>query len=191
MRSPSGIVQRLVGCLPAAFVAAIAPALAATPLPQLNIDRSQITVSGLSAGGFMAGQLGYVHSATFKGVGVFAAGPYMCAGHSHYTACMYNATIGSARLATMQADINNWSGTLIDDKANIAHQQIFLFVGDSDSTVGPNPMAAVRSQYAGNGVSESNLEYVRRAGTAHVFPTDFDASGNNGCGTSVSPSSAI
>ena len=187
MRIAPRIVQRLAACLAAAFAAAAAPAMAATPLPQLNIDRSQITVSGLSAGGFMASQLGYAHSSTFKGVGVFAAGPYMCAGHSHYTACMYNAAISSARLATMQADINNWSGTLIDDKANIANQRIFMFVGDSDTTVGPNPMSAVRSQYAANGVSESNLEYVRRAGTAHVFPTDFDASGNNNCGTSTSP----
>ena len=160
---------------------------AAAPLPVLNIDKTQITVSGLSSGGFMANQLGYAHSETFKGVGVFAAGPCMCAGHSNYTACMYNATISSSALGTMQADLNNWSGTAIDPKSNVAAQKVYLFVGTSDTTVGPNPMNAVRTQYLDNGVATANLSYVQRSGTAHVLPTDFDASGNTSCGTSASP----
>lgn len=162
-------------------------AQAAVPLPALNVDTSQITVSGLSSGGFMANQLGYAYSSTFKGVGVFAAGPYMCAGHSRYTACMYNASVSTGMLNTMQADIDAWSGTAIDDKANVAGQMVYLFVGSSDSTVGPKPMDAVQAQYTRNGVGAGNIEYVKRAGTAHVFPTDFDASGNNGCGSSASP----
>jgi len=157
------------------------------PLPKYNVDKSQTTVSGLSSGGFMANQLGYAYSATFKGVGVFAGGPYMCAGHSNYTACMYNASISAGMLSTMQADINNWSGSLIDAKANVASQQVFLFVGSSDSTVGPNPMNALRTQYANNGVAAANLEFVQRAGTAHVLPTDFDAAGNNACASTASP----
>ena len=135
----------------------------------------------------MANQLGYAYSSTFRGVAVFAAGPYMCAGHSNYTACMYNATIGSAMLNTMQADINNWSGTAIDDKANVSRQRIYMFVGSSDTTVGPNPMNAVQAQYAANGVATANIEYVKRAGTAHTFPTDFNSTGNNACNTSASP----
>ena len=135
----------------------------------------------------MANQLGVAYSATFKGVGVFAAGPYMCAGHSNYTACMYNASISSSMLSTMQGDINNWSGSLIDAKSNVASQKVFLFVGSSDTTVGPNPMSAVRTQYQNNGVAAANLQFVQRASTAHVFPTDFDASGNNACGSTASP----
>jgi poly(3-hydroxybutyrate) depolymerase len=160
---------------------------AAPLLPALNIDTSQTTVSGLSSGGFMANQLGYAYSATFKGIGVFAGGPYMCAGHSNYTACMYNATISSSMLGTMQADINNWSGSSIDAKSNVANQKIFMFVGNSDSTVGPNPMNAVQTQYTNNGVAAVNLEYVKRASTAHVFPTDFDSTGNNACSSAASP----
>lgn len=160
---------------------------AAQPLPSLNIDRTQITVSGLSSGGFMANQLGIAYSATFKGVGVFAGGPYMCAGHSNYTACMYNASIGASMLNAMQADINNWSGTAIDPKANVAAQKVYLFVGSSDTTVGPNPMSALRTQYANNGVASANLEFVQRANTAHVFPTNFDSSGSNACNSSTSP----
>ena len=168
-------------------VAASSASAAVVALPAYNVDKSQITVSGLSSGGFMANQLGYAYSATFSGVGVFAAGPYMCAGHSNYTACMYNATISASMLNTMQADINNWSGTAIDNKANVANQKVYLFVGTSDSTVGPNPMDALKTQYTNNGVPAANLEYVKRASTAHVFPTDFDSTGNNACGTSASP----
>ncbi len=173
--------------LAAAALALAGAAQAAAPLPSLNIDKSRITVSGLSSGGFMANQLGYAYSSTFKGVGVFAAGPYMCAGHSSYTSCMYNASISASMLSTMQADLNNWSGTAIDAKANVAAQKVFLFVGTSDATVGPNPVNAAYTQYQNNGVTAANLQYFQQTGTAHVLPTDFDASGNNSCGTSASP----
>ena len=162
-------------------------ARAAAALPKLNVDAAKTTVSGLSSGAFMANQLGYAYSATFKGVGVFAGGPYMCAGHSNYTACMYNATISASMLNTMQADINNWSGTSNDNRSNVANQKIFMFVGTSDYTVGPNPMNGVHTQYANSGVPATNLTYVQRASTAHVFPTDFDATGDNACNSSASP----
>ena len=174
----------------AAVTALLLPGLAAqaaVTLPRLKIDTGQTSVSGLSSGGFMANQLGYAYSSTFVGVGVFAAGPYMCAGHSNYTACMYNASISTTMLSTLQADINNWSNTAIDNKSNVAGQKIYMFVGSSDTTVGPNPMDAMQTQYAANGVAAANLEYVKRAGASHTFPTDFDSSGNNGCNSSVSP----
>ena len=176
-----------VRVIAAAMALAASSAFAVVPLPQLNIDKTQITVSGLSSGGFMANQLGIAYSSTFKGVGVFAGGPYMCAGHSHYTACMYNATISASMRSAMQADIDNWSGGAIDAKAGIAGQKVYLFVGTSDTTVGPNPMNALQAQYGANGVPAANLEYVQRSGAAHVFPTDFDSSGNNACGSTASP----
>jgi poly(3-hydroxybutyrate) depolymerase len=165
----------------------LAAAAQAAPLPALNIDTSKISVSGLSSGGFMANQLGHAYAGTFMGVGVFAGGPYMCAGHYNYTSCMYNAAISDAMLATMQASINNWSGTANDNKALLANQKVFMFVGSSDSTVGPNPMLGLQKQYANNAVPAANRVFVQRAGTAHTFPTDFDATGNNSCGSTSSP----
>jgi poly(3-hydroxybutyrate) depolymerase len=178
--------RKLMRALVGASAIAAAASHAVT-LPALNVDTTNITVSGLSSGGFMANQLGYAYSSTFKGVAVFAGGPYMCAGHNNYTACMYNATISSAMLSTMQTDINNWSGSQIDAKANVANQKIFMFVGTSDYTVGPNPMNAVQTQYTNNGVTGANLTYTQLASTAHVFPTDFDSTGNNACNSSASP----
>jgi poly(3-hydroxybutyrate) depolymerase len=172
--------------LGAAFAAA--PALAAVNLGSYNVDTSKTTVSGLSSGGFMANQLGIAYSSTFKGVGVFAAGPYMCAGHNNYTACMYNASISSAQLTTMQNSLNSWSTSgAIDNKANIAGQQVYLFIGTSDTTVGQNPVTALKTQYTNNGVPAANLQHVVRSGASHTFPTDFDSTGNNGCGSAASP----
>ena len=181
------MVQRFTRAVMAGLLFAAGTAQAAVPLPALNISPGQISVSGLSSGGFMANQLGYAYSATFRGVGVFAGGPYMCAGHSNYTACMYGATISAGMLSTMQADLNNWSGTAIDDKAGVAAQKVYLFVGSSDFTVGPKPMNGVNTQYQNNGVTAANLSFVQRNGTAHTFPTDFDSTGNNACGSSASP----
>src|SRR5437588_9574714 len=109
-------LKRIVRTLAAAAALASGAAFAAVALPALNVDKTQTTVSGLSSGGFMANQLGYAYSSSFKGVAVFAGGPYMCAGHNNYTACMYNATISSSMLSTMQTDINTWSGSQIDAK---------------------------------------------------------------------------
>lgn len=173
-------------CLAASALAACALAAhAVTSLPALNVDTANITVSGMSSGAAMAVQVGYADSATFKGVGVFAGSPYACQGHYVYTSCQNNSTITSTMLATMQHDIDTASGSLIDDKANVAAQKVYLFVGTSDTTVGPHPMLAVQTQYANNGVALSGL--IQRANTAHVFPTDFNGTGDNACALSLSP----
>ena len=136
----------------------------------------------------MANQLGVAYSSYFKGVGVFAAGPYMCAGHNNYTACMYNASISASQLSTLQGSLDSFSAAgTIDNKANIASQKVYMFVGTSDYTVGPNPVTALKTQYTNNGVTAANMEHVVRSGASHTFPTDFDSTGNNGCGSAASP----
>ena len=179
----SSIARRAASALAIAVFAA----RAASPLPSLNVDKTQVSVSGLSSGAFMANQLGYAYSSTFMGVGVFAGGPYMCAGHNNYTACMYNATIGASQLGTMQSDLANWSGSSNDALSNVARQKVYLWVGSSDTTVGPNPMNAVRTQYTNNGVAAANLSWNQLSGANHTFPTDFAGSGDNACGTAASP----
>ena len=47
---------------------------------KLKIDEKQISVSGISSGGFMAHQLHVAHSANLMGAGIIAGGPYYCAG---------------------------------------------------------------------------------------------------------------
>jgi hypothetical protein len=45
----------------------------------LNIDKTQISVSGISSGGFMAHQFHVAHSFNVMGAGIVAGGPYYCA----------------------------------------------------------------------------------------------------------------
>jgi hypothetical protein len=46
---------------------------------KLNIDKTNISVSGISSGGFMAHQFHVAHSADLVGAGIIAGGPYYCA----------------------------------------------------------------------------------------------------------------
>ena len=59
-------------------------ATAAPTLEQIaagvNVDLTQISVSGISSGGFMAHQFHVAHSENIMGVGIVAGGPYYCAG---------------------------------------------------------------------------------------------------------------
>ena len=51
---------------------------ASEPLPKLNLT-SDITVSGLSSGGYMAGQFHQAYAEEVTGVAILVAGPVNCA----------------------------------------------------------------------------------------------------------------
>lgn len=84
------------------------------------------------------------------------------------------------------ANMKSWSGNQIDTTANLAQRKVYLQVGSSDTTVGPNPMHALQSQLS-NFASSANMTFVTTSGAAHTFPTDFDGSGDNACGSALSP----
>ena len=157
---------------------------ASIPLPAYNVDPASVSVSGLSSGGFMSAQLGVAYSQTFQaGFGVFAGGPYDCARNQNYTACMYNAT---PSITTPVANMRSWSGNQIDPTANLANRKIFLWVGSSDTTVGPNPDNQLKAQLA-NFDTSGNVSSIVTSGAAHTFPTDFAGSGDNSCSSAASP----
>ena len=52
----------------------------------LNLDPNEISVSGISSGGFMAHQFHVAHSRNLMGAGIIAGGPYNCAQGSVVTA---------------------------------------------------------------------------------------------------------
>ncbi|KAL2867412.1 Alpha/Beta hydrolase protein [Aspergillus lucknowensis] len=163
---------------------AAATTASAASLGSYNVDPESISVSGLSSGGFMAAQLGIAYSDTFKtGFGVFAGGPYDCARNQYYTMCMYNM---NPSITTPIANMQNWSGAEIDDVANLKDRRVYMQVGTSDTTVGPNVMAQLKAQLA-EFATDSNTVYITTDGAAHTFPTDFDGAGNSPCGVASSP----
>ena len=77
--------------LPAIFL--VTGAAFAGEAPTLNIDKSRVTASGISAGAHMAHQLHIAYSDLFSGVGIVSGGPFGCADNSLLTAmkrCMEN-----------------------------------------------------------------------------------------------------
>jgi hypothetical protein len=55
------------------------PQPAVQPLPALGAELSELTVSGISSGAYMAVQFQVAHSKLVRGAGVIAGGPYNCA----------------------------------------------------------------------------------------------------------------
>lgn len=178
--------QTLFALVLLATAAGPASSQSASSLGSYNVDKTGITVSGLSSGGFFAMQLGVGYSTRFSGVGIFAGGTYDCAGQMNYASCMYNATPG---ITQSIANMKNWSGNSIDDVGNLARQRIYIFTGTGDTTVGPHVTDQVYSLYVTSGkfVAAGNVRYDNTNSAVHTFPTDFDSSGNNACNVSISP----
>lgn len=172
--------------LAAVVALAAAGAHAAVPLPQLGLDAAQTTVSGLSAGGFMAVQLHVAYSATFKtGAGVVAGGPFYCAEGSVLNAtgrCM--ASPSGIPTASLVSTTNSWAGQgLIDPTSNLAASKVYLFSGTLDSTVKTGVMDALKTYYQSY-VPSANVVYKKDIASEHAMVTDDYGST---CSTKASP----
>jgi len=55
------------------------PSRASEQLPALGADIAETSVSGLSSGAYMAGQIEVAHSSQIVGAGIVAGGPFACA----------------------------------------------------------------------------------------------------------------
>lgn len=166
-------------------IAGTTSAMAVDKLKSYNADPSQVSVSGLSSGGFMAAQLGVAYSGTFtKGFGVFAGGPFDCTRNQSYTSCMYNAT---PAITTPEANMTSWSGTNIDNLSNLATRKFYGWYGGQDYTVGANPMNQLKTEVQAKGITATNTSWNTTASAGHTFPTNFAGSGDSSCGSTASP----
>lgn len=194
MRHVSYMSTSSAVCL--AALLSISPALFAAPLPELNIDLKQTTVSGISSGAFMAVQMGVAHSASVKGVAATAGGPYFCAlqdalggaGVSRAVRrCMqgdpdYGVTpIQSADLERMEAAARAWSARgAIDPVEGLARQTVWLFHGYNDGIVKKPVNDALRDWY-GTFIPPSQVFYKDdlNAGHAQISVACADATGGS------------
>ena len=162
----------------ALFALACLPALAAEPLPALRARAQEVTVSGLSSGGYMAVQVHVAHSSIVSGAGVIAGGPYYCAQGSLATAsynCMNPAgwtPLPSVEFLRAETEALAAAGR-IDPTANLAAARAWLFAGTHDRTVYPAVVIALKAYYASYG---TNVKLVADKPVGHAM-VDEDALG--------------
>ncbi|CAL8073274.1 unnamed protein product [Orchesella dallaii] len=143
----------------------------ADPLQSYNVDKSTITVSGLSAGGAMAMQYHVAFSSEIQGAAIYAGLPFACAkgGLTYANLCMYSP--GTVIVANLAKEINDLaSANKIDSVSNLNGNKVFVFHGTKDTTVNPTAGHKLEQLYQDFGAVTEN-EYT--IGAVHGFPTDF------------------
>lgn len=174
----------------AALSAALASVSAAAepppPLPSLHANGNKTSVSGLSSGGYMAGQYGVVFSSSVKGVGIVAAGPFGCfpvyvAQYLPYLSagaiptalaqCMTGEPRGNvAYFFAKGLEGQQVNGQrLIDSMDNLKHQKIYIFTGKLDSVVTSSVADATKQFYERAAINKENLRYVDNISAEHAF----------------------
>ncbi|MET1219177.1 MAG: PHB depolymerase family esterase [Glaciecola sp.] len=152
----------------------------------LNVDTSQVTLSGLSSGGYMATQFHIAHSDRVSGVGVIAAGPYYCALGDigvALSACVNRTDIDIDLGAIAQTMETYRSANKIADMANLRDDKVFLIHGTLDEKVNRLAADALHTQYL-QWVKPENVVYLHDQPFAHHFPTNN--AGHN-CDESTAP----
>jgi poly(3-hydroxybutyrate) depolymerase len=174
----------LLAAIAAALLAGGAYAEKGEPLPALNIDLKETSVSGLSSGGFMAVQLQVAHSAIIKGAGIIAAGPYWCAQGSALTAttrcsCTLDPTHSMCKVDADSADVKALVAAtrrfardgLIDDPAHMTRQRSMLIAGSRDQTVPPAVVGQLQDYLVAMGTPADHVRFEPIAGAGHAMPT--------------------
>jgi poly(3-hydroxybutyrate) depolymerase len=171
--------------LPLLAMLVLAPltgAALAQPVSLPAMKTGQLSVSGLSSGGYMAVQFDVAYSSLVVGVGVVAAGPYSCSRGNLSTAiftCSCTSTLpwcgvtnGGTNVPGLVKVTDDYAarGT-IDATSNMAKQRVWLFSGTADSivpTVVMNDLQVYYKKY----VPPANISYRTDVGAEHAFPTD-------------------
>lgn len=130
------------------------------------------TVSGFSAGAFMAVQMNVAFSSCINGVGVVAGGPYYCTMGSPslaQTACTANSYL--INLPAILSYVNlQTSLQAIDPLVNLAQSKVFLYSAKQDSRIFPKVMESAKTFYD-NFVNPLNIMTVFNNNGVHTFPT--------------------
>ena len=155
-------------------------------IPSLTLDLENVTVSGLSSGGYMATQFQLAHSDWVKGVGVIAGGPYFCA-HGDITTALaqcVNKVEGEINLEALNEKAEQYEAEgKIASLSNMKGTKVWLFHGTQDNRVIAKVSDLLFEQYK-LWTDTQNITYVNDRPMAHLFPTE-----NNGvdCMKSESP----
>jgi poly(3-hydroxybutyrate) depolymerase len=166
-------------------------------LPGLGIDVAATSVSGLSAGAYMAGQLQVAHSKQIVGAGIVAGGPFGCAENDAnsflpsiaknisqaFEHCLNGRGIPDATALVERAKGLAKAGE-IDPLADLSKDRVYLFSGGKDQIVARSVVEAAKRFYIDAGVPQENVALMTREDAGHsILTTDA----GNACGLSASP----
>ena len=164
-------------------------------LPSVGADISATSVSGLSSGGYMAGQFQVAHSKWVVGAGIVAAGPYGCAESEAakifpwfatalianetqaLTGCMANRlsylnVLDPDRLLGQANDLA--SQGKIDPIQGLQREKVYLFTGKDDETVSKDVVQTARDFYVKAGVPATNIQFISGQPGGHGFLTQTE-----------------
>ncbi len=160
-------------------------AAAPQKMPALHLDSQSITVSGISAGAYMATQLQMAYSATFTGVGSVAGGPWNCADGTVWQAqtnCMN--TTSNINVQDLVSDLRAAERAKdVDTLDNLKRIRVYLYNSDTDGVVRP-PIRKKNIEFFEHFVPKANIKVEQDLRSAHGFPTvDYGVE----CGLAQSP----
>ena len=174
-------------------------------LPAVGASITQTSVSGVSAGAYMAGQFQLAHGRDVVGAAIIAGGPWGCA-ESLYADVMpgpgtaflnLSRAMNGCMLSALQAwGIPNpqWlasrAGLLasqgkIDPIASVRSDRVYLFTGREDTTVVPSIVAAARTFYLDIGVKDESIAFVDNLPAGHGFVAEHK--GLHACDETAAP----
>lgn len=144
-------------------------------LPALNVPKSELTVSGISSGGYMAQQLHTAYSDRFSAAAIIAGGPFYCAENNigiALTRCMKpndanRPNVSRLRLLTETFEANGDISPL----SNMQNDRVWIFSSAGDTVV-HQAISDSLVEYYGTYVKAENLRYVNDVGGEHSMPTD-------------------
>jgi poly(3-hydroxybutyrate) depolymerase len=158
-------------------------------LKGLSIDKTAISLSGISSGAFMAHQFHVIHSANIMGAGLIAGGPYSCAEGSYFwswfdTTGLYAATSVCSNTnpywffqgppdvdVSVEATRTRAANGDIDDPGQMRHDRVWLFSGANDDIVPTSVMDVVADYYAGY-TDKQAIAYEKDDDANHAMITE-------------------
>jgi poly(3-hydroxybutyrate) depolymerase len=157
----------VIACLAAAAVQA------AEPLPRLDILPGSLTVSGVSAGGYMATQYQVAYSKDVVGAGIVGAGPWLCAQGIVTRAldeCLAGTEAGPETAPLVAALRASAAARAVDDPSWLAPDRVWIFHGRRDRRIGAAVSDSLLRFYKAF-IPLERIRYETEVPAAHGLPT--------------------
>ena len=155
-------------------------------VPKMQLDTNNMTLSGLSAGGYMAAQMLVANSDRFSGAGIIAAGPVYCAQNSLLTALEHcvNKLDSPIPVPELVTEIKRWeSNSLVAPLDNLNKAKVWVLHGNKDGRV-IEPVTDALVEQLKALAPDIKLKYSKDKPYAHHFPTSDNG---HACDTSEAP----